>query len=117
MPALVGPPLMATVMLAVAVLPVPPFVEVTAPVLMLFGPVAVPTTFTLNVPVPLGARVPPLKVIVLDPAMAVIVPEPILPLRPLGAATTNPTGKGTLNAIPLSPVLEFGLVIVKVRLV
>src|SRR5204863_1450445 len=44
-----------TVIIAVAMFPVPPFVEVTAPVVLVFTPTVVPVTVTLNVQVPLAA--------------------------------------------------------------
>jgi hypothetical protein len=49
--------------------------------------------------------------------VAVIVPPPHVPVRPFGVATTNPVGKVSLNATPVSDtVFAAGLVIVNVRL-
>ena len=66
--------------LAEAVLPVPPSVEVTAPVVLFFAPALVPVTLTEKVQLPLAARVAPLRLMMFDPAVAVIVPPPQLPV-------------------------------------
>ena len=54
----------ATVMLAEAVLPVPPLVEVTLPVVLFLTPLVAPVTVTLNWQLLLVAMVPPVKVMV-----------------------------------------------------
>jgi len=102
---------------AVAVLPVPPSVEVTAPVVLTCAPAAVPVTLTENVQLLLAAIVPPVRLITFVPAVAVIVPAPHVPVRPFGVEMTRPAGSVSLNATPLSATVVFGLVIVKVRLV
>lgn len=53
-----------TVTVALALLPVPPFVDVTAPVVLFFTPAVAPVTVTLNVQLPLAASKPPLNAIV-----------------------------------------------------
>ena len=107
-----------TVMLADAVLPVPPLVEVTAPVVLLFRPVDVPFTFTENVHEALAASVAPDRLTAPQPATAVIVPPPQVPVKPLGVATTIPAGSVSLKAMPVNAtVFAAGLVIVKLRLV
>lgn len=107
----------STSTLAVAVLPVPPSVEVTLPVVLVCFPAAVPVTFTENVQLLLRAIVPPLRLIEFEPATAVIVPAPQVPVRPFGVETTRPAGRVSVNATPVSPTVVFGLVMVKLKLV
>lgn len=96
--------------------PVPPSVDVTADVVLAKLPAAVPVTFTENVQEALAASVPPLR---LTPVfwVAVMVPPPQLPVRPLGVEIIKPAGRVSLKATPLSVVLVLGLLIVKLRLV
>jgi hypothetical protein len=102
-----------TVTDAFEVLPAPAVVEVTE-TLLFFTPAVVPMTFTLKVHDPLAANVAPDRLALLDPAVAVIVPPPQLPLSPFGVATTRPEGKLSVNATPVSEIeLAIGLVIVK----
>src|SRR5262249_8410842 len=80
-----------TVMLADAVLPLPPLVEVTLPVVLFFIPAVVPVTSTITVQVPLAEMVPPLNESEVSPAAGVKVPpQEVLELGVL--ATTNPAG-------------------------
>src|ERR1043166_26631 len=102
---------------AVAVLPVPPSVEVTAPVVLTCAPAAVPVTFTENVQLLFTAIVPPVRLIEFEPAVAVIVPVPQVPVRPFGVETTKPAGSVSVNATPVSPTVRFGFVMVKLKLV
>src|SRR6266700_2434964 len=103
-----------TVMLAEAVLPVPPLVEVTFPVVLFFTPAVVPVTFAVSVQLLLTAMVPPVREMLPEPATAVAVPPQVL-VNPLGVATTNPAGSVSVNATPVSATaLPPGLVIVKV---
>jgi hypothetical protein len=102
-----------TVRLADAVFPVPPSVEVTAPDALFLTPAVVPLTSKANVHDPLAASVPPDRLMVPDPAVAEIVPEPHEPLSPFGFATSSPDGRLSLKPTPDSAVPEFGLVIVK----
>ncbi len=98
------------------VAPVPPSVELTAPVVLALAPAVVPVTFTENVQELLAAIVPPVRLIVPEPAVAVMVPLPQDPVRPLGVETTRPAGSVSLKATPVSPVaLLFWMV--KLRLV
>jgi len=90
---------------AEAVPPVPPSVEVTFPVVLFCVPAAMPVTLTENVQELLAAIVPPLRLITLVPAVAVIVPAPHVPVRPLGVETTRPAGSVSLKATPLSAVV------------
>jgi hypothetical protein len=105
----------ATDKLAVAVLPVPPLVDVTLPVVLTKLPEAVPVTFTVSVQLLLAATVPPVSETLPEPATAVAVPPHVL-VKPFGVATTMPTGKVSVNATPVSATaLAAGLVMVKVN--
>jgi hypothetical protein len=72
----------ATVTLAEAVVPVPPSVELTVPVVLFLVPDVVPVTFTENVHEALAANVPAARLTEPDPAVAVMVPLPQVPVRP-----------------------------------
>jgi hypothetical protein len=102
-----------TLMLAEAVPPVPPSVEVTLPVVLFCNPAAVPVTFTENVQLALAAIVPPLRLIVFVPAVAVIVPAPHVPVRPFGVEMTNPAGSVSLKTTPVRATVVLGFVMVK----
>src|SRR6266853_1481650 len=99
------------------VAPVPPSVEVTAPVVLLLSPAVVPVTSTEKVHEEPAAgeavKVPPDRLMVLLPAVAVIVPLPQEPVTLGVAATTRPAGKLSVNATPLRALAVFGLVMVK----
>ena len=99
---------------ALAVLPVPPLVEVTV-TLLFFSPAVVPVTFTENVHAPLAARVAPARLTVPEPAVAVIVPPPQVPLNPFGVATTSPAGSVSVKATPVKAVNVSRFVIANVR--
>jgi len=105
-----------TVIEALAVLPVPPFVEVTLPVKLFFTPSPLPVTVTLKVQLPFAAIVPPVKAIV--PVTAVVVKLFVPPHTLAVPSTTDkPRGKTSVNATPVKAVAVFGLVIVKLRVV
>ena len=70
---------------------------------------------TLKLHEPLAAIVAPDRLTVPPAATAVIVPPPHVPDRPLGVATTNPTGSESVNATPVKAVPELGFVIAKVK--
>ena len=107
-----------TVTLAEAVFPVPPLVEVTAAVVLFLAPEVVPFTFTEKVQEALAASVAPDRLTELEPATAVMVPPPQVPLRPFGVLTSKPAGSVSVKATPVSEtVLAAGLVMVKLRLV
>jgi hypothetical protein len=99
---------------AEAVPPVPPSVEVMAPVVLFCCPADVPVTFTVNVQELLVAIVPPDKLIVFVPAAAVMVPAPQEPVNPFGVEMTSPAGSVSLKATPVSDTLVFGLLMVNV---
>src|SRR6476469_4272517 len=70
-----------TLILAEAVPPVPPSVDVTLPVVLFCVPAAMPVTFTENVQEVLAARLAPDKLITFVACVAVIVPPPQEPVR------------------------------------
>lgn len=107
----------STATAAEAVPPVPPSSDVTFPVVLFFAPAVVPVTFTENVHELLAAMVPPLRLMALLPAAALIVPLPHEPARPFGVATTRPAGRVSLKPTPVSAVATLGSVMVKLRLV
>jgi len=108
-----GGPAAPTVTLADAVPPVPPSTEVTALVVLFFVPAVVPVTFALKVHEALPASVAPVKLMTPDPAVAVIVPPPQLPVRPFGVETTRPAGNVSVKPTPVN-VDALGLLMVKV---
>jgi hypothetical protein len=89
-----------TLILAEAFPPVPPSVELILPVVLFFVPAVVPVTFTANVHELLAAIVPPERLTEPDPALAVIVPEPHVPVRPFGVETARPAGSVSVKATP-----------------
>jgi len=110
----------ATVIVAVLlVAPVPPFVELTAPVVLgILLPDCVPVMFTTTVQVAPGvAMLPPVRLMLVLLAAAVTVPPQEF-VTPGVLATCRPLVNVSLNAIPVSDVvLDAGLVIVKVTVV
>ena len=102
-----------TVTLAFEVFPVPPSVEATC-TLLFFTPAVVPCTFSETVQEALAARVPPKRLAEPAPDTAVAVPPHVL-FRLLGVATTNPAGKLSVKAIPVSVTAAFGLLTLKVK--
>src|SRR2546423_232463 len=98
------------------VVPVPPSVELTAPVVLLLLPAVVPVTSTENVHVDPAVgdavSVPPDRLMLLLAAVAVIVPLPQEPVTLGVAATTTPAGRLSVNATPLRVLKVLGLVIV-----
>lgn len=95
---MVGGP--TTLTLAFEVLPVPPLVELTV-TLLFFTPPVVPCTFTETVQVAPGARDAPDRLTVEEPAAAAAVPPQLL-FRFGGVATTKPTGRLSVNAMPFN---------------
>src|SRR5437588_10901344 len=94
--------------LSVAVLlvaPVPPVVELTAPVVLVTVPDCVPVTFTTIVQVAPGVAIlPPVRLMLVEFAAAVTVP-PQLFVTPGVDATCNPLVNVSLNAIPFSALV------------
>src|SRR5579872_2876761 len=99
----------STTTLEEAVLPVPPSVEVTLPVVLFCCPAAVPVTLIENVHELLAAMVAPLRLITLVFCVAVIVPPPQEPVRPFGVEMIRPAGSVSLKPMPerLAVVLLF----------
>jgi hypothetical protein len=97
-----------TAKLAVAVLPVPPSFEVTAPVVLVNDPAVAPVTVTLNWHWPLDAIVAPDSEI---PVGAVVVSVPPHTVDVL-LATVSPVGSVSVKPTPVSvvPVFEFVMV-------
>ena len=101
----------ATVRLAVAVLPVPPLVEVTLPVVLVNCPAAAPVTVTLNWHWLFAAMVAPVRAI---PVGAVVVSVPPQTVAE-ALATVSPVGSVSVNATPVSATaFAAGFVIVNV---
>jgi hypothetical protein len=90
--------------------------DVTGLVVFVRSPGSGACTITLKVHDPLGDRVAPDKLTLLDPEAAVMLPPPHDPVRPLGVATTSPPGRLSVNPTPVSPTL-FTWETVKLRLV
>jgi hypothetical protein len=111
---IVGGNVAATVTLADAVPPVPPSVDVIAPVVLFLTPVEVLVTFALKVHDALPASEAPLKLMVPDPAVAVMVPPPQLPVSPFGVEMTRPAGSVSVKPTPVSDGDAFGFCKVKV---
>src|SRR5271155_4265436 len=101
-------------MLAVAVFPFPPSVEVTAVVTLFCSPALIPVTLAAKLHVTLAASAAPESTTLVEPAAAVIVPPPQLPEIPFGVETTRPAGSISVNPTPLRELLAFGLETVKV---
>ena len=104
----------AALSMAVAVLPVPPFAELTAPVTFVKLPAVFAVTFTPSVQLAPVATVPPESETLPEPAAAVAVPPQLFESGGV-AATTIPVGSVSVKATPVrAAVLAAGLVIVKV---
>jgi len=102
-----------TARVADAVLPLPPFVDVTAPLVLFLFPLVVPSTVTVTVQLLLGRILPPLNVT--DVAVFVTVPPHCAESGAM--ATLIPLGKLSLKSTPVNgTVLVGGFVIVKVRM-
>ena len=102
-----------TVTLAEAVRPVPPFADVTLPVVLFFVPGLAPVTFAEKVQEPLAAIVPPERLTKPEPAVATIVPDPHEPVSPFGVEITRPVGSVSVKATPVRSTVVFGLLSVK----
>ena len=107
---------LSTVMLAIAVLPVPPSGDATVTELFT-TPAVIPVTFTENVQFTPAFRFAPVRLIVVDPGTAVIVPASQLPVTTLGLETTKPPVKVSVKLMPVKVPMAFGFVTVKLKLV
>src|SRR5215831_11202318 len=106
------------------VVPVPPSVELIAPVVLLASPAAVPVTLTVSVQEELCVPLPPDRLMTPVPAVAVTLPPQVLVTPGVPATTNVPVAEGSvsLNATPVRSPLAgvpglFGLLIVKVTVV
>ena len=98
----------ATIKLAEAVFPVPASFDVTALVVLFRVPEAAEATLTVNEHEAFAARLAPERLTLPDPAVALIVPTPQLPVRSLGFATVCPAGRVSVKPIPLRERLALG---------
>jgi hypothetical protein len=107
-----------TTILAVAVPPVPPSVELMVPVVLTWFPELIPVTLMENEHEPFGGNVPPERVTKDWPEMLpVCAVPPHAPKLPTVGVIDTPLGKVSPNAIPVSATVGSGLVILNVRLV
>jgi hypothetical protein len=96
---------LATIRFADAVLPVPPLVELTVPVIFVYCPRAVAVTFTMTVQDVLGGVIfPPARLMPVDPANAATEPLQVFAI-PFGVATTSPVGSVSVKESPESPAM------------
>src|SRR6185437_10955522 len=88
----------ATVRLAEAVLPVPPLVEVTFPVVLVYCPEAAPVTVTLNWHWLFAAIVAPVNAIPVGDVVVSVPPQTVAE----ALATVSPVGRVSVKATPVS---------------
>jgi len=104
-----------TVSIAVLLTPPAPLsLELMFPVVLLHTPVVAPVTVTKNEQLPLAASVPPLKLIRFGEVVETMPPQAAVGPE---VGTVIPAGRESVNAMPVSPSVELGLVMLKVRLV
>lgn len=98
------------------VLPLPPFVDVTVPVVFAYDPPAAATTVVVIVQLLFAAIDPPLKETNPPPSAAVNVPPQLLDVT-AGVVFTSPVGYVSVKATPVRAVaaFEFAIVIVSVE--
>src|SRR5262249_47567774 len=100
----------ATVRFAVAVLPVPPLVELTFPVVLVYWPEAAPVTITVNPQLKFAAIVAPVKLMLVGAVLVRVPPQ----AEDVPLATVSPAGSVSVNATPVSATgLKEGLVMLK----
>lgn len=103
-----------TVRFAVAMLPVPPLVDVTAAVVLVYCPEVVPVTVTLNVQWSLAAMLAPARMTVAGARVVNAPPHTV----EVELATVRPAGRMSVNATPVNAVvLSVGLMMVNVSVV
>jgi hypothetical protein len=97
----------------------PPFPSLDAKALLILFliPAVMPVTLTENVQLAVLATAAFDRLMLADPAAAVIAPPPQLPFKPFGLAITSPAGNASLNPTPDRANDPLGLLIVNVRLV
>ena len=74
-----------------------------------------PVTVTEKLHEALAFREEPERLMLVEPAEAVIVPPPQDPDKPFGVVTTNPAGNESVKPMPVSMLPEFGFARVKLR--
>ena len=104
----------------VDVLPVPPLVEETVTELF-FNPAVDPVTLTVSVQETPAARLTPVKLMEVEPGVAVAEPPQVFD-KPLGLVTARPVCappnvRSSVKLTPVRVVAVFGFVIVKVNAV
>jgi hypothetical protein len=106
-----------TKILAEAAAPGSAWLEVTVEVVLISCPSskAAAVTFTMKVQFAPAARVAPVRLTTLVPAIAVMVPPSQVPTRPLGLDTSKPVGSVSEKASPVRVTTEFGFVRVNAR--
>src|SRR5262249_37185 len=101
-----------TVGFGVAVLPVPPLVEVTAPVVLVYWPDAAPVTVTENWHWPLAAIVAPVREMPVGAVVVTVPPQIVAEALP----TVKPGGSVSVDATPVRAIgVAAGVGGVKVR--
>ena len=114
---LVGVGVAPTPMLAIAALPEPPSVDVTALVTLSLTPTVVPMIeLTVTKHEAFGARVAPTRLMLDELHAAVNVPLQV-PERPQGFVITRPAGRVSDIPMPVSVTAGFGFDRVKVKVV
>jgi hypothetical protein len=112
---LVGVGVAPTAMLAIAALPEPPSVDVTALVTLSLTPTVVPMIEPIVTKhEAFGARVTPARLMLDEPHAAVTIPLQV-PERPQGFVITRPAGRVSDIPTPVSVTAGFGFVRVKVK--
>ena len=101
----------ATLRFAEAVLPVPPLVEVTLPVVLVYWPAAAPVTVTANWHWLFAAMIAPVKAIPVGEVVVSVPPQTVAD----AFATVSPAGNVSVKATPVSATaFAAGFVIVNV---
>ena len=90
-----------TVKVVLAPPPVPPSLELTTDVELVFIPVLVPITLTENEQLAPEVTAAPARLMLPPPATAAMVPPPHDPVRPFGVAMTSPAGRLSVNPTPV----------------
>jgi hypothetical protein len=106
-----------TSIFAVAVFPLPASDEVTGEVVSDCVPAEMPVSLTLKVQDPKPARLASLRLIEVDPAVAMMVPPPQVPDNPLGVETARPLGRESVKPTPVRLVVGFGFIMLKASVV
>ena len=102
-----------TVNVSDAVLPVPPLVDDTAPLVLAYVPVLAEVTLTVTVHVPPADTDPPLRLMLFALATAVSVPPHVFVVL-VGVVFVTPSRYVSENATPVRALFKFGFDIVNV---